>query len=120
MTKKILIVEDDDVLVKILEKIIESIGYESVWEYTLDDAIDAFRESPPDLVLLDLNLGNEKGHRLLEFRENDPTFQQIPVIVLSSSRARIDVVLAKSRGAADYVVKPFNGRELIQRIQKVL
>ena len=120
MTKKVLIIEDDEVLVKILEKIVTSIGFETQWEYSVEDAIDYLRDESPDLILLDLNLGDQKGHRVLELRERKESLKNVPVIVLSSSRERVDIVLAKSRKAEDYILKPFKGNELISRIQKVL
>ena len=120
MANKILVIEDDEVLVKILEKIIISLGFEILWEYNVEDAIDTLKVETPKLILLDLNLGDQKGHRILEFREKKKDLRKVPVIVLTSSGARIDVILAKSRGAADYIIKPFNGNELVSRIQKAL
>jgi len=116
--EKLLIIEDDRTLHKALRKLFESEGY------TLDFATDgtagleAFRASPPALVILDLRLPKMSGLEVCrEIRKMSPS---IPVIVLSAATEEIDKVLLLELGADDYVTKPFSPKELLARVRVAL
>jgi DNA-binding response OmpR family regulator len=68
---------------------------------------------PPDLILVDLNLGDGSGHDLLQFLQRTPEVAGIPAVVLSTSSNPRDMALAREYGAADYLVKPAQFRELV-------
>lgn len=120
MSKTILIIEDDDVIVNILEKIIQSIGYTPEHAYSIYDARAMIKVNAPKLILLDLNLDGERGHELFEIEGKNPLLTNIPVIFLTASKAKSDVIIGKSRGVVDYIIKPFNGKYLIERIKKAI
>ena len=108
--KKILIVDDDPAIGNLLEETLNRVGYHTMRAYSGTEALLSIANTRPDLVLLDLMLPGLSGEELL------PKLKGIPVIVLS---AKVDVenkVNLLLGGAADYVTKPFNTKELLARI----
>jgi len=115
--EKILIVEDDRQVQKALRRLFESEGY-SV-EIAADGAsgLEAFRSTPPALVILDLKLPKMSGRELCrEIKKSTPS---LPIIVLSALADEADKVLLLELGADDYVTKPFSPKELMARVGAV-
>lgn len=91
---------------------------------TGDEALDRLREraaspdaSPPDLVLLDLNLPATSGHEVLAEIKSDPQLKRIPVTVLTSSQSDDDLLRAYDRGASACLIKPVDPDEFADRIE---
>lgn len=108
--KNILIIDDDNYIGNVLEEALEKEGYGVFRAYSGTEALLVLSKSRPDLVLLDLMLPGLNGEEVL------PQINGIPVIILS---AKIDIdnkINLLLGGAADYVTKPFNTRELLARI----
>ena len=106
----ILIIDDDPYIGDLLQESLENAGYSVSRAFTGTDALEILSKEKPDLILLDLMLPELSGEELL------PMIKDIPVIVI---RAKIDVsnkVDLLLGGAADYVTKPFDMRELLARI----
>lgn len=114
MSQRILVVDDDTALAEMIGIVLESEGFDVSFCADGTEALGAFRESRPDLVLLDLMLpgidGIEVCHRIR--RESD-----IPVIMLTARSDTLDVVTGLEAGADDYVAKPFKPQELVARIR---
>lgn len=112
-----LIVEDEPAYVEALEVALRQEGF--VLSSALDGrtGLSAFREDPPDVVLLDLMLPQMSGLDVLR-RIRDQS--EVPVIVLSAKDAESDVVTALELGADDYLTKPYSIRELLARIRVAL
>ncbi|QWS34221.1 MtrAB system response regulator MtrA [Curtobacterium aetherium] len=114
MTPRILVVDDDQALAEMIGIVLRSEGYEPDFSADGNDAVDAFHATKPDLVLLDVMLpgidGNEVCRRI---RAESGT----PIIMLTAKGDTADVVLGLENGADDYVVKPFNPKELVARIR---
>ena len=108
--KKILIVDDDASIGNMLEEMLIKEGYAVLRAYSGTEALLLLREDKPDLVLLDLMLPGLNGEDVL------PYMQDIPVIVMSARADVEDKVELLLGGAADYVTKPFSGKELMARI----
>ena len=108
--KKILIVDDDLNIGNLLEEVLSKEGYFVSRAYSGTEAILILQRSRPDLVLLDMMLPGLSGEEVL------PHLKGIPVIVVSAKVAVDDKVDMLLRGAADYVTKPFDTRELLARI----
>ena len=109
--KTIFIVEDDQSIGDMLQEVLEKEGYRVQRAYSGTEAVFLLERSRPDLVLLDLMLPGLPGEELLE------RMQGVPVIVVSAKAGVDDKVDLLLRGAADYVTKPFELRELLARIQ---
>ncbi len=117
MSKKILVVEDEKKLVKILQGYLEQAGYSVVTAYDGQQAMTAFRHEKPALVLLDLNLPLMDGLDVCRaIRKNS----SVPVIMLTARSEEADRLIGLELGADDYIVKPFSPREVVARVRAVL
>ena len=110
MAKKILIIEDDQDINDMLRLLLTQNGYETVSAYSGTEALMLLTKSKPDLILLDLMLPGLSGEELL------PQIKEIPVIVVSAKADVTDKVGLLLGGAADYLTKPFDMKELLARI----
>lgn len=108
--KKILIIDDDVCITDMLKEVLNREGYQSLRCYSGTEAILLLSTMTPDLILLDLMLPGMSGEKVLSKIKN------IPVIVLSAKADINDKVELLTNGAADYMTKPFDIRELLARI----
>ena len=117
---RILVAEDDPVTLRFVVSLLEEKGYE-VYEATDGrSALELAAEHVPDLIVTDLVMPYRDGFGLLRaIREHDAT-RKIPVLILSMRDREDDIVRGFEDGADDYVVKPFNARELTARVRKLL
>ena len=115
---KILYVEDEIFLAKIVTETLQGRGYEVVHEGDGGKAIKKFEESKPDVCLLDIMLPNKDGFDIADgIREINP---EVPIIFLTAKSGVNDVVNGFKIGGNDYIRKPFSMEELIVRIENVL
>lgn len=115
---KVLYVEDEVFLAKIVSETLQARGYEVTWEGDGGRALQRFEEVKPDVCVLDIMLPNKDGFSIAdEIREKDG---QVPIIFLSAKSQTHDVVNGFRLGANDYIRKPFSIEELIVRIENVL
>ena len=117
MARKVLIVEDDSNIAELLHLYLEKEGFETAVAGDGGKGVELFRSFHPELVLLDIMLPVMDGWSVLKkIRENDKT----PVIMLTAKGETQDKVAGLEGGADDYIVKPFEMKELIARINAVL
>ena len=115
---KVLYVEDEIFLAKIVSETLQDRGFEVVLESDGGKAVEKFSELKPDICVLDIMLPNKDGFSIAdEIREKD---LQVPIIFLSAKSQTSDVVNGFRLGANDYIRKPFSIEELIVRIENVL
>ena len=115
--KKIMIVDDDENIVKLISLYLRKEGYESLEYFDGKTALDAFAKEAPDLVILDLMLPEMDGYDICkEIRR----ISNIPIIMVTAKGETFDKVLGLELGADDYIVKPFEGKELTARVKAVL
>ncbi len=120
MKQKILIVEDDPDIMRILSQTLSSAGFHVVPAYGGEDAINKVRVQMPDLVLTDLAMPKVSGVQVIEKIKEDPTTRQIPVLAVT---AYVWDPLAQSAGRAGcdgYLAKPFTAKQLLQEVYKFL
>ena len=117
--KKILIVEDDELMIKILKFILNKEGYQLS---IIKDGLSAIEQIPainPDMVITDLLLPYKSGLEVIRFVKEK--FKKTPIIVLSSlGEEEHSVSEAFKLGADDFIAKPFNPNELILRVKRLL
>ena len=114
MTLKILVIDDETPIRRMLRIALQSAGYDVIEAENAASGLAGIARQQPDLVLLDLGLPDQSGHALLtELR----TWSAVPVIILSVRNGETDKVLALDNGAQDYVTKPFSMEELLARIR---
>ena len=119
---RILIVDDEDANVELLRHVLEPAGYENVIATTDSRRVaDLCRQSPPDIVLLDLRRPDLDGFQVLEqLPDLVPDFEHLPVLVLTSDTSREAKSRALSSGASDFVNKPLSPGEVRLRVSNLL
>jgi two-component system response regulator MtrA len=118
VSQNILVVEDDHAVSETLDLILQSAGFTTSFCYEGSTAVEIFKATNPDLVLLDLNLPNMDG---LDVFRAIRDLSQVPVIILTARDNSSDIVLGLEIGADDYIPKPWrSNEELIARIRSRL
>lgn len=114
---KILIVDDDQNICELLRLYAEKEGYSVVLAHDGRKAVERFESEDPDIILLDIMLPEQDGWQVCrEIRKKS----QCPIIMLTAKGETFDKVLGLELGADDYVVKPFEPKEILARIKAVL
>ena len=120
MGKKILLIEDDKFLRKVIVRKLTTEGYEVVEAIDGERGIEATREEKPDLVILDLVLPEIDGFEVLATLKKDKDVFKIPVVVLSNLGDKENMERALKMGAADYLIKSsLEPSEILERINKI-
>ena len=120
MKEKILIVEDEKDIVKMLDYNLKKEGFRTISAYDGEDALDLAARQRPDLVILDLMLPGMDGLEVCKNLKGNTKTASIPVIMLTAKSRESDKIVGLELGADDYMTKPFSPRELIARIKAVL
>lgn len=114
MKGRVLVVDDDNALAEMLGIVLRGEGFEPTFVTDGDKAMEAFRETRPDLVLLDLMLPGVDGIDVCRYIRAE---SGIPIVMLTAKSDTVDVVVGLESGADDYIVKPFKPKELVARIR---
>ncbi len=117
---KILVIEDDQETAEFIKQVLSAEGFEVVHSYTGKDIIKKVLLHSPDLILLDLMLPDVDGIDVCRELKADFRFQTIPVIMLTARASTEDKIIGFESGADDYLLKPFDPRELVARIKALL
>ncbi len=120
MKEKILIVDDEKDIVKMLDYNLKKDGFRTVLAYDGEDAIDFALRQHPDLIILDLMLPGMDGLEVCKALKKEDKTAKIPIIMLTAKTQEADKIVGLELGADDYVTKPFSPRELIARIKAIL
>jgi len=118
--KKILVVEDQESLLKLESILLTSRGFEVRGVTDGQAALDALEDELPDLILLDIMLPDMDGFEICRRVKGNERTSQIPVIMVTARKSRMDLQLSQEAGADDYITKPFKSAMLIETIQKYL
>ena len=117
MKTRILLVDDDPNIRQLVNLYLQKEGFEVIMADRGDEAVKIFKNTPPNLILLDLMLPGMDGWQVCrEIRK----VSDIPIIMLTAKDETFDKVLGLELGADDYIVKPFEMKELVARIKAVL
>src|SRR5271155_4158548 len=109
MKGRVLVVDDDAALAEMLGIVLRGEGFEPTFVADGDKAVEAFRDSRPDLVLLDLMLPGMNGIDVCRVLRAE---SGVPIVMLTAKTDTVDVVLGLESGADDYIMKPFKSKEL--------
>lgn len=118
--EEILVVDDEQDILKLLEYNLGKDGYKTRCVASGEAAMRLARENPPDLMILDLMLPGADGLEVCRILKNDPRTAHVPIIMLTAKGEEADVVAGLELGADDYVTKPFSPRVLRARVRTVL
>ena len=117
---RILIVEDDNDIAALIAHYLDKSGYSSEIVSDGGRALTVARETPPDLVILDLMLPSLNGLDVCKALRADNRTAALPIIMLTARGEESERILGLDSGADDYVVKPFNPNELMARVRALL
>ncbi len=118
--EKILVVDDELDLVKLVQYNLEKDGYQAMSAANGEDALVVARKERPELVLLDLMLPGMDGLEVCKKLKADPDTAGIAIIMVTAKGEEADITAGLKLGADDYVTKPFSPKELVARVQAVL
>lgn len=114
MSRKVLIVDDNVRVTKLIKSYMEKEGYRTFIAYSGLKAIDSFRKNKPDLIILDLMIPEISGLEVAEIIRKEST---VPIIMVTARSEEDDKLKGLDLGADDYIVKPFSPRELAARVK---
>ncbi len=115
MAYKILIVEDDRIIARLLETTLQDNGYEVTLSFEGKTGLEEALSEKYDLIILDLKLPEEDGLEICRRVRSSPEYT--PILILTSMSSEVDRVLGLEIGADDYLTKPFSVRELVARVK---
>jgi len=118
MGKTVLVLDDDKINIKIMQKQLEEAGFEVSIALNGEVGLDKAKRSPPDLILLDVEMPIMNGYSFKTEINKFPNLADIPVIVLSAHEKMQPIF--KMKGVKDYVVKPVDYPKLFEKINKYL
>jgi len=119
MAKKILIVEDEEILIDLLQRKLTNEGYEILVARDGDEGLKIMQEINPDLVLLDIVMPKMGGFEVMEEMAKDSELKKIPIIVISNSGQPVEIDRAQELGAKDWLIKAeFDPQEVLDKVAK--
>ncbi len=119
MPKKILAVDDERHIVRLVQVNLERAGYEVVTAFDGKDALEKVKSENPDLVVLDVMMPYMDGFEVLQHLRKDPNTRELPVIMLTAKAQDADVFRGWQSGVDCYLTKPFNPMELIVFVKRI-
>jgi two-component system alkaline phosphatase synthesis response regulator PhoP len=120
MSQRILVVDDDKEIVRIIRAYLQQAGYTVLTAHDGETALHIIRSDRPDLVVLDLMLPDRDGWSITRVVRADEALAATPIIMLTARVESTDRVLGLNLGADDYVPKPFDPHEVVARVRAVL
>ena len=120
MSKRILIVEDEEDNRRIIRDVLAHAGFEIDEAATGEDAIASVSARTPDLILMDIQLPGRDGYATTRHIRTLPELQQVPVIAVTSFALVGDDTRAREAGCNDYIAKPYSPRALLQKVRDLL
>lgn len=120
MSKRILVIEDQEDNRRILRDLLTSASYEMIEAVTGEEGVTLAETQRPDLILMDIQLPGLDGYEATRRIKANPALRQIPIIVVTSYALSGDDVKAREAGCDAYVTKPFSPRALLAKIREYL
>jgi DNA-binding response OmpR family regulator len=115
--KKILIVDDESIMVSVLQRHVSNAGYTFDTASNGQEALEKIQKEIPELVLLDLMMPGLNGFETCRRIRSDERTKKLPVIIITALRSDTDSADAAACGANEFIVKPINGEHLAKRIR---
>ena len=119
MAKKILVVDDEKHIVRLVEVNLQRAGYEVVVAYDGVQALDVVKREKPDMIVLDVMMPRMNGFEVLKNLKANPETQEIPVIMLTAKAQDADIFKGWQSGVDSYLTKPFNPMELLTFVKRI-
>jgi len=120
MAKKILVVDDEPHIVKLVEMRLKASGYDVISSHDGRQCLDMVRSEKPDLIILDLMLPSLNGYEVCHALRSDPVHKNIPIVMLSAKGKFNDMKTGLEKGVDAYVAKPFKTETLLGILKGLL
>ncbi|MFZ2969654.1 MAG: response regulator [Minisyncoccia bacterium] len=123
MVKKIMLIEDEEILSGLLKRKLEENGYEVTVAFDGEEGLGIMKKQKPDLVLLDIVMPKMGGFEVMEEmnRLPDLNLRNVPVIIVSNSGQPVEIGRAQKLGIRDYLIKTqFDAQEVVDKVKKIL
>ena len=119
MVKKILLIEDEEIMIDLLQKKLTEQGYQVEVARNGEEGVKKIKQIMPDLILLDIIMPKKGGFEVLEEMQQDDNIKHIPVIIVSNSGQPVELDRAKELGVKDWLIKTnFNPEEVLEKVRK--
>ncbi len=119
MAKKILLIEDEKIMINLLRKKLTGEGYDVTIARNGEEGLETMRELKPDVVLLDIIMPKMGGFEVMQEMKKDPELKKIPIIIVSNSGQPVELSKAKELGARDWLIKTeFDPQEVVDKVVK--
>lgn len=118
--KRILLVDDELDIRKVVQARLQSAGYEVIIAVDGSRALELAKSERPDLIVLDLRLPKLDGFEVCRQLKYDPLYQSIPILMLTARSTDRDIQYGMLLGADGYITKPFDGEQLLARVTELL
>ncbi len=119
MAKKILVVDDERHIVRLVEVNLQRAGYDIVTAYDGVEALEKVQSEHPDMIVLDVMMPRMDGFEVLQNLQANPATADIPVIMLTAKAQDADIFKGWQSGVSSYLTKPFNPRELLTFVERI-
>ena len=116
----VLVVDDDPVILKLLEVNFEMEGFTVLLAHDGEEGVSVARSERPDIVVSDIMMPRMSGLQLVEELKSDPDTSAIPIILLTAKAQMADIRAGTDAGADDYITKPFEPLELVDRVNRLI
>lgn len=120
LKEKILVIEDDKHISKLVKYNLEKAGYDATVTATGEEAFEVLDKEQIDLIILDIMLPKMDGFEVCRSIKQESKFKNIPIVILTAKGEEVDRIVGLELGADDYIVKPFSPRELVLRVKAIL
>ena len=118
--KRVLICDDDPVILRLIQVNLELEGYEVLLAHDGEKAIEVAQAGRPDLIILDIMMPRLDGYQTCERLKADDSTKEIPVVFLSAKAQQSDIEKGRTFGVSEYVTKPFDPNDLVDVVERVL
>jgi two-component system alkaline phosphatase synthesis response regulator PhoP len=119
MAKKVLVVDDEPHIVRLVEVNLQRAGYDVVKAMDGVEALEQVKKEIPDMIVLDVMMPRMDGFTVLKHLKADPETQEIPVIMLTAKAQDADIFQGWQSGVDSYLTKPFNPMELLTFVKRI-
>jgi len=117
MTKTVLIVEDNELNMKLFNDLLEAYGYRTIKTMSGQDAMSLARAHRPDVILMDIQLPEISGEDIIEWMKSDPDLRAIPIIAVTAFAMKGDEERIRAKGCEAYLSKPISVAKFLEVVQ---
>lgn len=121
MAKTIMVVDDENTVLAFVGELLKSAGYKVIPVMTGEDALEKLKTTKPDLIIIDFFMPEMNGKELLEKIRKNSNLKNIKIVFLTIKRAsKAELEELKTKGVLCYIAKPFDVKDLIRKIEKII